>query len=247
MGIKNQLSAAQMRKALRSISFLRQISERATGLFGAGYLEMLAREITAVSLYQATLPVPGRVIPRDPEIETAVWQGETVFDKIGCASCHIPALPLSQRGWTFEEPGPFNPATNAHPGDLPAVRVNLNDSTLPLPRLRPAKDRPHLVYVPAYTDFKLHDITDPTDPSAAEPLDQNETIWSPKFRKGNRMFLTKRLWGCANEPPYFHHGQFTTLRQATLFTGRRSPRRRGQAARGALDARPASIPASVTV
>jgi cytochrome c peroxidase len=24
------------------------------------------------------------------------------------------------------------------------------------------------------------------------------------------------LWGAANEPPYFHHGLFTTLRQAVL-------------------------------
>ena len=30
------------------------------------------------------------------------------------------------------------------------------------------------------------------------------------------MFLTKRLWGAASEPPYFHHGKFTTLREAVL-------------------------------
>ena len=36
------------------------------------------------------------------------------------------------------------------------------------------------------------------------------------FVKGNRKFLTKRLWGAANEPPYFHHGLFTTMRQAVL-------------------------------
>jgi CxxC motif-containing protein (DUF1111 family) len=70
--------------------------------------------------------------------------------------------------------------------------------------------------VPAYTDFKLHDVTDPSDPDEAEPLDMNQTVWSPKFREGNRRFLTKRLWGAANEPPFFHHGLFTTLRQAVL-------------------------------
>lgn len=32
----------------------------------------------------------------------------------------------------------------------------------------------------------------------------------------NLPFLTKRLWGCANEPPFFHHGLFTTLRQSVL-------------------------------
>ncbi|MEZ4622452.1 MAG: di-heme oxidoredictase family protein [Caldilineaceae bacterium] len=33
---------------------------------------------------------------------------------------------------------------------------------------------------------------------------------------GNRYFITRRLWGVANEPPYFHHGLYTTLRQAVL-------------------------------
>jgi len=44
----------------------------------------------------------------------------------------------------------------------------------------------------------------------------NWFVWSPNFSGGNRRFLTKRLWGSANEPPYFHHGLFTTLRQAVL-------------------------------
>src|SRR6185369_17518396 len=73
-----------------------------------------------------------------------------------------------------------------------------------------------LLLVPAYTDLKLHDITDPKDPAEAEPLDMNWFVWSPKFSDGNRRFLTKRLWGAANEPPYFHHGLFTTMRQAIL-------------------------------
>lgn len=44
----------------------------------------------------------------------------------------------------------------------------------------------------------------------------NQTVWSPKFSQGNRRFLTRRLWGIANEPPFFHNGMFTTLRQAVL-------------------------------
>lgn len=44
----------------------------------------------------------------------------------------------------------------------------------------------------------------------------NQTPWTSKFRLGNRRFLTKRLWGSANEPPFFHHGLFTTLRQSIL-------------------------------
>src|SRR5207244_7151021 len=44
----------------------------------------------------------------------------------------------------------------------------------------------------------------------------NQSQWSKKFNQGNCRFLTKRLWGAANEPPFFHHGQFTTLRQSVL-------------------------------
>jgi hypothetical protein len=59
-------------------------------------------------------------------------------------------------------------------------------------------------------------ICDPKDELVAEPLDMNQTSWSPKFKQGNRKFLTKRLWVSANEAPFFHHGLFTTLRQAVL-------------------------------
>jgi CxxC motif-containing protein (DUF1111 family) len=72
-----------------------------------------------------------------------------------------------------------------------------------------------VIEVPAYTDFRLHDICDPADESN-EALDQNQPPWSPKFRRRNRRFLTTRLWGIANQPPFFHHGLFTTLREAVL-------------------------------
>jgi CxxC motif-containing protein (DUF1111 family) len=94
--------------------------------------------------------------------------------------------------------------------------VDLNGRDLPPPRLSPLLPDRNTVIVPAYTDLKLHDITDPKEPAEAEAIDMNWFVWSPKFREGNRRFLTKRLWGSANEPPYFHHGLYTTLRQAVL-------------------------------
>jgi len=176
--------------------------------------ELTRADITAATLYQATMAVPGRVIPNDPEIEKAVLNGEHVFEKIGCASCHIPKLPLDRKGWIYTEPNPYNPALNLRTGTTKTLSVDLNNKDLPLPRLAPDPGNPDVVWVPAYTDFKLHDICDPADPG--EPLDQNQTPWTPKFRQGNRRFLTKRLWGSANEPPFFHHGLFVTLRQSVL-------------------------------
>lgn len=177
--------------------------------------ELTRADITAVALYQATMAVPGRVIPNDPEVEQAVLNGEDVFNRTGCAACHIPRLPLDNKGWVYSEPNPYNPPFNLRTGTAKPLRVDLNNTLdLPLPRLAPDPQQPDIVWVPAYTDFKLHDICDPADPG--EPLDMNQTPWTPKFRQGNRRFLTKRLWGAANEPPFFHHGLFTTLRQAVL-------------------------------
>jgi cytochrome c peroxidase len=182
---------------------------------GDGFKGELTRaDITAVSLYQATMAVPGRVIPNDPGIERAVLNGEAVFERIGCSSCHIPKLPLTNKGWIYSEPNPYNPPTNLRPGTARPIAVDLTSNDLPSPRLTPDPAAPDKLWVPAYTDMKLHDICAPDDPG--EPLDQNQTPWTLKFRQGNRRFLTRRLWGAANEPPYFHHGQFTTMRKAVL-------------------------------
>ena len=182
---------------------------------GDGFRNELTRaDLTAVALYQATMAVPGRVIPNDPEIEHAVLNGEQVFEKIGCSSCHVSKLKLDKQGWIYSEPNPYNPATNLRPGTTRSISVDLNSPELPLPRLAPDPANPDVLWVPAYTDFKLHDICDPADPG--EALDQNQTTWNAKFHVGNRKFLTRRLWGVANEPPYFHNGAFTTLRKAVL-------------------------------
>lgn len=178
--------------------------------------EMTRADVTAVALYQALLQVPGRLIPNDPEVEAAVLNGEKVFTRIGCAGCHIPALPLTRKNWTYTEPNPYNPPQNLREGDTTTLRVNLNDPALPQPRLKPSNPNAEVLMVPVFTDFKLHDITDPKEDYGVEPLDMNHGPWSAKFAAGNRRFLTRRLWGCANEAPYFHHGLFTTLRQAVL-------------------------------
>jgi len=181
---------------------------------GDGFTDELTRaDVTATTAFQATLPVPGRVIPRDADVERAVHLGEGLFVAIGCAECHVPRLPLDGDGWIFVEPNPFNPPGNLRPGDAPDLFVDLASDRLPQPRLKPVNG---VVEVMAFTDLKVHDISSgPGDPNG-EALDMNAPAGSTAFFAGNRRFLTRKLWGCANEPPYFHHGQFTTLRQAVL-------------------------------
>ncbi|MEO8678074.1 MAG: di-heme oxidoredictase family protein [Vicinamibacterales bacterium] len=178
--------------------------------------EMTRADVTAVTIFLAALPVPGRVIPNDVVVERAVLAGERAFDQVGCTRCHVAELPLERRGWMYSEPGPFNPAGNLRRGEARAVTLDLTDAALPSPRLTPSRENASVIRVPAYTDFKLHDITDPADRGAAEPLDMNQPPGSRAFLAGNRKFLTRRLWGAASHPAHFHHGLFTTLRQAVL-------------------------------
>jgi hypothetical protein len=198
--------------------------------------ELTTADLTAVSMFQATLAVPGRVIPNDRAIERANLLGEAVFDKIGCATCHA-TLPLSENnnpglpekpGWIYFEPNPYNPITGPnspnlqlgptnYPVTAPALTVDLTSDTLPLPRLRAHGG---VVIVPAYTDLKLHDMHDPSIPILAddpecEPLDQNQPAGSTGFFAGNCKFITRKLWGFYNQGGAFmHHGKFTTAREA---------------------------------
>ena len=176
--------------------------------------ELTVADLTAVSLFQATMAVPGRVIPNDPAVERANLLGEAVFKQIGCASCHA-ALPLvsnnnpglpGQPGWIYFEPNPYNPATGSnapnlrlgpvnYPATAPALAVDLTSAALPLPRLQPRNGQ---VMVELYSDLKLHDISATSNPKAdpeCEPLDQNQPAGSPAFFAGNCKFITRKLWG----------------------------------------------------
>jgi hypothetical protein len=173
-------------------------------------------------MFQATMAVPGQVIPNDAAIELAIRNGERLFDEVGCNSCHIDALPLDHRGWIYSEPSPYNPVGNLRVGQenypltAPPVTVDLTSSHLPQPRLRP--NERGVVMVSAYTDLKLHDISATSDATAdpeCEPLDQNQPAGSPGFFNGNCKFITRKLWGFYNQGGAFmHHGKFTTAREA---------------------------------
>jgi Di-haem oxidoreductase, putative peroxidase len=178
--------------------------------------ELTTGDVTAAVVFQATMAVPGRVVPRDPEIEVAIATGEQRFVHLGCATCHRPSLPLRKGGWVFTEPNPFNPPGNLRLGEAPTLAVDLSDPRLPQPRL-PVQHG--VVQVPAFTDLKLHDITDGPDDPNAEPLDMNQPAGSPGFFAGNRRFLTRKLWGTGADGTYFHHGQYTTMREAILAHG----------------------------
>ena len=193
--------------------------------------ELTAADITAATLFQIAMNVPGRVIPRDAAVQGAIASGERLFGSVGCTTCHVPALPLAsdnnpgapgKPGWMYTEPGPYNPvigsnAPNLIPGPVnypvsaPPLVIDLTSDRLPQPRLKAVAG---IVWVPAYTDLKLHNLCDgPNDPNA-EPLDQNQPAGSAGFFAGNQQFITRKLWGLYNQGPFGHSGKFTTMREA---------------------------------
>lgn len=182
---------------------------------GDGFVNELTRaDITAATMFQITMAVPGRVINSDATIQAAIINGEAKFAQIGCTGCHVPSLPLTNKGWIFSEPNPYNPSGNLRVSDgVPILTVDLTKEDLPNPRLSVKNG---VVNVPAYTDLKLHDITSgPTDPNR-EVLNQNAPAGSAAFFAGTGKFITRKLWGIANQHTYGHHGQFTTMRTAIL-------------------------------
>jgi hypothetical protein len=156
--------------------------------------ELTTADLTAASMFQATMAVPGRVIPNDPAVERANLRGEAVFNQIGCATCHAtltltsnnnPGLP-GKPGWIYFEPNPYNPTAGPSSPNLvcPPSRAgspldcSLGPANYPVSapaltvdltsdQLPLPRLRAHegVVVVPAYTDLKLHDISATSDPA----------------------------------------------------------------------------------
>lgn len=173
--------------------------------------ELSDGDITAASLWQAMLRPPGRVWPGTSGVEReAAERGEALFLSVGCAECHVPMLRLQDP--VFTEPGPFNPPGNLGAVNTPTVAVDLTAAGSG-PRLQ--RERDGSVLVRAYTDFKRHDMGDQLD---TEKLVQAGVP--------TREFLTRKLWGAANEPPFMHHGRATTLDEAIRMHGGEAERSR---------------------
>ncbi|MCG8509217.1 MAG: hypothetical protein MI741_08315 [Rhodospirillales bacterium] len=165
-------------------------------------------DITAAVVFQATLEPPRQVLPKDEERRAAVADGEALFEQVGCAECHVPALPLDST--VFTEPNPFNPAGNLRQGDVARVLK------IDLAKLSEAaglkRDEQGRLLVPAFTDLKRHVIADDERPHFA-----NELL-SQRFVERDQ-FLTSRLWGVGSSAPYGHRGDLTTLDEAIVNHG----------------------------
>ncbi len=165
-------------------------------------------DLTALVAFQATLPPPRQVMPRDQDRRTAVVAGERLFEDIGCASCHVPRLPLDSA--VFTEPNPYNPAGNLRIGDVAKpFAIDIAGLAEASGMTRDEKGR---LLVPLYSDLKRHRIADDERPHFA-----NERL-SQRFVNRDQ-FLSARLWGVGTTAPYGHRGDLTTLHEAITHHG----------------------------
>jgi hypothetical protein len=163
--------------------------------------ELTTGQLTALSVYVASLELPimtpheapvDRADPAGPVQPYLVdeWvRGREVFDTLGCASCHVPSLPLTRATAAITSPvtgGTFavDLATQAE-----APRIT-----------RDPASGAYQAFV--FSDFKRHDL-------GAENASQH-------MHGGiaPRLYLTRRLWGVGDSAPYFHDGEAATVDHA---------------------------------
>ncbi len=171
---------------------------------GDGAADEVSRgDVTALVMFQATLPAPTRVLPAHPDARAAAERGEELFAALGCGGCHVPELPLESA--VFSEPNPFNPSGKLSVFDVESpYAVDL--AALGGSALR-VDERGRLM-APVFTDLKRHDMGATLD---------NETLEEEGVP--TEQWLTRKLWGAADEPPFLHHGRATLMSEAVLAHG----------------------------
>lgn len=167
--------------------------------------ELTAGDITAATIFQVAMNIPGRVFSDEPLRRAAAVRGEARFAEIGCADCHKPSLMLNTR--LFSEPNPFNP-----PGNLRVQNVQHSytfDLTRDIPKPRLEQNNSGGAVVRAFTDLKRHVICDDQD-----PFFRNERL----IQNGVPVdqFITRKLWDVGNTAPYGHRGDLTTITEAVM-------------------------------
>ncbi len=168
-------------------------------------VEFTVGQVSAMTLFQAALPPPGRTAGADPASQEVLRRGEARFRQSGCQTCHVPELPLEARAFT--EPNPFNRPGNLVPADGHGeIRLPI-DAGGPLDGVGAAASG--TLVVRAFTDLKRHRICDEADPFLC-----NERV--RQDRVPTDQFITAKLWDLATSAPYGHRGDCGTVSEIIL-------------------------------
>ncbi len=170
--------------------------------------ELTVGDVTATTIFQAALAIPGQVIPNDAAVARAILRGERVFSRVACDSCHRPLMILEDP--VYSEPNPFHPEGNLQVDEVEnPYRFDLTEQG-EMPRLERLPDGRALVR--AFTDLKRHNLCD----------DELDHYCNERLSQGGiatEDFLTRKLWDAGNSAPYGHVGDLTTLTEAIFFHG----------------------------
>lgn len=154
--------------------------------------EIRIGELSALSAFLATMDRPQQRMPQDPVERRNVLRGAALFESIGCADCHQPALETESPYLTLSFPQVAqDPDANVY------YRIDLTQPPMSFPANSQGG-----VEVPLFADLKRHYMG-----AALAEFD------------GNAMFTTARLWGVADTAPYLHDGRAFTLTDAILMHG----------------------------
>jgi hypothetical protein len=156
--------------------------------------EITEGQVTALSLFLSMQEVPQEIPPEQPEFMHLFAEGIASFESLGCATCHVPSLPLGSA--VFELAARDSEAS---------VLVDLA-SEAAKPRLQPAAQT-GTFQVRLFSDLKRHDM----GPALAEAR--------PDRGVAGPLFLTRPLWGVARSRPYLHDAHAPTLEDAILLHG----------------------------
>jgi len=145
--------------------------------------------------------------------------GRRVFNKIGCASCHVPDLTINHDRRVADVETVYDPVNGIF-NTLFATATALfytHDDGSGNPPLKLPLGNPFVVK-DIFTDFKRHDLG----------ANFHERNWDGTLQT---MFMTRALWGVGSTGPYGHDGRSMTLNDVILRHGGEA-----QAARNAFAA-----------
>lgn len=211
--------------------------------------ELSVGDVTAITIFNASLPVPtevgllaerGLVAAPDAAMKARIENGRQLFAKVGCASCHVPEMRLTKT--VFEEPSTgggghyvdrFLASKDADYDPKRSARFDLlKDSQEP--RVEPSSGGGAIVRL--YGDLKRHGMGRLLADSGGPQPPQDASL-SPLKHDGKvdliptSDFMTAELWGVGSTGPWLHDDRAGTLAEAIVLHGEDSPPAPGQPGR----------------
>ena len=165
-------------------------------------------QVSAMVAYQAALPPPVARAHAKPDWRDAGIRGQAVFERIGCAGCHISELPLDSL--VFADPGPHDTAGTLAASDVSQPALYDLAGLDWAGQLR--RDVEGRVLVPLFGDLKRHVISDNRHTHFGNELMGQGFV-------ARDTFMTAELWGVADTGPYGHRGDVTSLGTVILHHG----------------------------